>query len=296
MLGAGPIGLELAQVYNRLGAQVTVLEMADRVLPREDPEAAAVVRDAMETEGVRFVLGERADRVEAGPEGKTVITDTGQRILSDEIFVATGRRPATQSLALEEAGVEVERGAVKVDDTLATTSRGIWAAGDVVAGPMFTHVADYQAKAVLQNAIFPLKKRVDYSRVPRVTYTDPELAHVGMGPEEARAEGGQESRYAFSDLDRAITDGNTAGFVRVWTGKRGRILCATIVGADAGELLLPFILAMDNDIPLQRLSQSIFPYPTRMEGLKRAADGYRKAQLTDSRAGTILRKVVSWLT
>ncbi len=296
MLGAGPVGLELAQVYNRLGAAVTVLEMEARILPGEDSEAADVVRTALEAEGIRFVLGERAERVEVGSNKKIVVTSAGQRLSCDQIFVATGRRPATESLALDCGGVETDQGAVRVNQKLATTAKGVWAAGDVIAGPMFTHVADYQAKAVLQNSIFPLKKRVDYSRIPRVTYTDPELAQVGMGPEEALAHGATESRYDFRDLDRAITDGDMTGFVRIWTGKKGRILGATIVGSSAGELILPLVLAMENDISLPRISQTVFPYPTRVEGVKRAADAYRKAQLADSPTGALLRRVVSWLT
>jgi len=295
ILGGGPIGMEFAQVYRRLGAEVTVVEMLPRILPREDPDVASALQDILEEEGIRFRMGLRA--VGVGSEGaeKVMSLDDGSEVRVTEIFVATGRRPLTQDLELERAGVEVIGSAVKVDEKLQTTGKGVWAAGDVTGGLQFTHVADYMAKVVLQNAIFPFKKRVDYGNIPRVTYTDPELAQVGMTQAEGEARGGNTFSYPFLDLDRAIVDGETKGFVKVTADRKGRILGATILGHGAGELLMPLVLAKKNGIPLSKISGTVFPYPTRVEGVKRAADAYQRARL-EGTGGRILRKVVSWLT
>jgi pyruvate/2-oxoglutarate dehydrogenase complex dihydrolipoamide dehydrogenase (E3) component len=232
-----------------------------------------------------------------GSEGaeKVVSLDDGSEVRVREIFVATGRRPLTQDLELERAGIEIMGSAVKVDEKLQTTGKGVWAAGDVTGGLQFTHVADYMAKVVLQNAIFPFKKRVDYGNIPRVTYTDPELAQVGMTQAEGEARGGTTFSYPFLDLDRAIVDGETKGFVKVTADRKGRILGATILGHGAGELLMPLVLAKQNGIPLSKISGTVFPYPTRVEGVKRAADAYQRGRL-EGTGGRILRKVVSWLT
>jgi pyruvate/2-oxoglutarate dehydrogenase complex dihydrolipoamide dehydrogenase (E3) component len=150
------------------------------------------------------------------------------------------------------------------------------------------------AKTVLRNALFPLRKKVDYGNIPRVVYTDPELAHVGLSHEESRAKGGVTYSYSFQDLDRAIVDGESRGFVKVTADRRGRILGATILGHGAGELIAPLVLARGNGLPLDRISNTVFPYPTRSEGLKRAADAYQRARL-EGGAGKLLKKVVSWL-
>ena len=295
ILGAGPIGLEFAQIYARLGARVQVVEMLPRILPREDKAVAGELQRILEAEGIEFHLDTKAVRVERGPEGKVVVGEDGRRVTSDEILVATGRRPATEGLDLDRAGVGVERGAVVVDATLRTSNRRVWAAGDVTGGLQFTHVADYMAKTVLRNAIFPGSQRVDYGNVPWVTYTDPELTHVGLTHEEGEALGGSTYTYGFDDLDRAIVDGETKGFVKITADRKGRILGATVLGAHAGELLLPMVLARTHGLTLADVSGTIFPYPTMMEGVKRAADAYQKARL-EGRAGRVLRKVVSWLT
>jgi pyruvate/2-oxoglutarate dehydrogenase complex dihydrolipoamide dehydrogenase (E3) component len=215
----------------------------------------------------------------------------------DEIFVATGRRPDTGTLELEAGGIETTGGAVAVDDTLRSSVRGVWAAGDVAGGPQFTHVADYQAKLVLRNAIFPLSSRADYSTVPAVTYTDPEVARVGLTEAEARERYGDVRVYGyeFADLDRAIVDGHTTGFVRVVTRGKGRIVGATIVATGAGELLMAIVVAMKQKMPLAKLSRVIYPYPTMVEAVKRTADAFYREKL-DGRTGRLVRRVVRWLT
>ena len=193
--------------------------------------------------------------------------------------------------------MELDRGAVKVDAALRSSVKGIWAVGDVAGGPQFTHVAECHGKLVLRNAIFPFTSKVDYSAVPAVTYTDPEVARVGLTEAGARERLGrvEVQRHGFADLDRAIVDGHDTGFVTIVTRPKGRILGATIIGSGAGDLLVPLVLAMKRRIPLPHLARIVYPYPTMAEGIKRAADGYYRQQLA-GRAGTWLRRVVRWLT
>jgi pyruvate/2-oxoglutarate dehydrogenase complex dihydrolipoamide dehydrogenase (E3) component len=302
MLGGGPIGLEFAQVYRRLGAEVTVVEMLPQLLPREEPSAATVLADILEREGVVMHVGARVERVEREHGGRLVVCarrDSGEevRIPTDRIFVAAGRRPNTRDAGLEAIGVELDRGAIAVDRALRSTVRGVWAAGDVAGGPQFTHVAEYHAKLVLRNAVFPFTSKVDYAAVPMVTYTDPEVGRVGFTEEEARARWNRVEvyRYEFNDLDRAIVDGHDDGFVKIVTKPNGKIVGATVVGSGAGDLLVPLVLAIKRGITLPRLSQLVYPYPTMSEGIKRAADSYYREKLS-GRSGVWLRRVVRWLT
>lgn len=294
ILGAGPIGLEFSQVFARLGSQVTVVEMLPRILPKEDRDMADALQAILEEEGIRFLLGRRASSVELRQGAKVVHTDAGDTVEADEIFVATGRRPAIEGLELERAGVRTEEGAVVVDDRLRTSNPGVWAAGDVTGGMQFTHFADAMARTVVRNALVPGSSRLDDSNVPWVTYTDPELANIGLSQEEAEAQGGSTYTYAFDDLDRAIVEGRTRGRVKIHADGRGRILGASILGAHAGELLFPLVLARKQGLKLSDLADTIFPYPTMMEGVKRAADAYQRTRL-EGVGGRLLRKVVSWL-
>ncbi len=293
VFGGGPIGLELAQVYSRLGSEVTVLELLPRVLPKEDEDVAGLVAEALASEGLTIVTGAEVVRVETVSGRKVAHTKDGRAFTADEILVATGRRPNTHDLGLDTVGVEVDKGIV-TDDTLRTTAKGVWAAGDVVGGLQFTHVADYQAKIVLQNALLPLRKKVDYAAVPWVTYTDPEIGHVGLSEEEAGARGATTYRYDFSDLDRSIADGETAGLVKISADGKGRILGATVVGAAAGELLTPLTLAITHGLTLPKIAGTIFPYPTKVEGVKRAADAFQRERL-EGLGGRLLKRVVKWL-
>jgi pyruvate/2-oxoglutarate dehydrogenase complex dihydrolipoamide dehydrogenase (E3) component len=294
VLGAGPVGLEMSQVFARLGSHVEVIEMGDRILPHEDAELTGRLKALMEAEGIIFHLSTRAAKVESEGGRKVVVTADGDRIVSDELFVATGRRPATEELDLDRAGIATDRGAVVVDDRLRTSNRGVWAAGDVTGGMQFTHVAEYMAKTVLRNALVPGSSRVDYGTVPRVTYTDPELAQVGLSHADAEARGGRTYSFELDDLDRAIVDGEDRGVVKITADKKGRVMGASILGTHAGELLFPIVLAKKNGLTLSDIAGTIFPYPTMMEGLKRTADQYQRARLEGS-SGTVLRKVISWL-
>ena len=294
VLGGGPIGLEMAQVLARLGARVTVLEMMPCVLPKEDEDIAAMLLEMLRAEGIDIRVGAKVVGVERDGDARALLTEGGGRTVVDEIFVATGRRPALDGLELDRAGVEVRDGAVVVDDSLRTSSPGIWAAGDVTGGLQFTHVADYMAKTVLRNALIPGSVRVDYDNVPWVTYTDPEVAHVGWSQERAEAEGGTTYTYGLDDLDRAIVDGTDRGIVKISADRRGRILGATILGSHAGELLMPVVLARKHGLRLSDLSGTIFPYPTMVEGVKRASDAFQRARL-EGTGGKVLKKVIGWL-
>ena len=294
VLGAGPIGIEMAQLFARLGSSVTVIEAEPRILPRDDAELASQLQSILEVEGIEFRLGTRAERIDVDGGSKIVTTDAGGPLVVSEIFVATGRKPAIDGLDLDRAGVETRDGGVVVDDRLRTSNRGIWAAGDVTGGMQFTHVADYMAKTVLRNALIPGSARVNYDTVPTVTYTDPELAHVGLSHEEAQARGGDTFTYPFDDLDRAIVDGETHGLVKITADKKGRILAASVLGSHAGDLLLPLVLAKKNGLTLNDIADTIFPYPTMAEGVLRASNAFRRTKL-DSVSGRVLTKVISWL-
>ena len=297
ILGGGPIGLEFSQIYARLGAEVTVVEMLPEILPAEDDDVGAAVRTMLGSEGIRIVTGAKASRVTKDAEGGGAVVETedGRGFECDAVFVATGRTPQTEGLELDRAGIETDGAAIRVDDTLKTTGRGAWAVGDVTGGLQFTHVADYMAKTALRNAIFPFSSRVDYSAVPWVTYTDPEVAHVGLGQEEAEAEGGTTYRYDLDDLDRAIVDARTRGFCKITADKKGRIRGATMVAHDAGSLLQPVVLAMKHGLKLSDIADTVFPYPTMVEGVKNTANAYQRSRL-EGTGGRILKKVVSWLT
>ncbi len=296
MLGGGAIGLELAQTYARLGAKVTVLELLPEVLPNEDAEVGRCIRRRLEAEGVTVRTGFTAARVARDGVAKLVCGAHGERIIADELFVATGRRPNTADLEAGRAGVALERGSVRVNARLETTQRGIWAAGDVTGGLQFTHVADYMARIVVQNALTPLKTKASYRVVPAVTYTDPEVARVGLTEAEATARGERVEVYRsdFADLDRAIVDGAAAGFVKVVTRRTGRILGATIVGRGAGELIMEIVLAMQFGVPLQKLDRVIHPYPTMSEIVKRTAGNWYRQRYGDTHRGRLLRRLIRW--
>jgi pyruvate/2-oxoglutarate dehydrogenase complex dihydrolipoamide dehydrogenase (E3) component len=300
LIGGGPIGVEFAQIFQRLGVPVTLFEALPRILPREDPEAAEVVRQALEAEGVVLHTGVAIRRIEAAPGGKAVIWQRGaspeQRTTVHTLFVAAGRLPRTEGLGLERLGVAIERGAVRVDRTLRTTRPGVWAAGDVTGGPQFTHVADYHARLVVRNALVPgPRARVDYRAVPWVTYSDPEVARVGLSETEAEELGLRSRvwRYDFAELDRAITDRRREGFVKLVATPGGRMLGATIVGNGAGNLIPLIAVAMRRRLPLSALTQFVYPYPTMSEGILRAATLSRRAQL-DSWPGRLLKRIVRW--
>ena len=294
ILGGGPIGTEFAQIFARLGSRVTVLEMAPTILINEDPDVAAFMQSFLREEGIDVRTGSAVVGVHTEGGRKVVEIQGGDRIHVGEVFVATGRRPFTDGLNLEAAGVRTEHGAIAVDPFLRTSARSVWAVGDVAGAIQFTHVADQMAKVALRNAILPAGTKIRYDNVPRVTFTDPEVAHVGMAEEEATANGGTTYRYELDDLDRAIVDGAAVGFVKVSADRKGKILGATIVAHGAGDLIMPFVLAKQHGLSLSAIANTIFPYPTTVEGVKRASSEFLRSRL-DTTAGRILKRVIQWL-
>ncbi len=296
VLGAGPIGVELAQALGRLGAQVTLIEVLERLLPREDPDAAEIVTAALREDGIDVRTATRALSVEPAGQARrvTVAASGGARrtFEVDEIVVATGRSPNVQDLGLERAGVAYGQGGVTVDDRMRTTSPSVYACGDVAGPFLFTHMANQQARVVIQNALFPVKARMDYRAVPWCTFTDPEVARVGLNEAEANARNlpVRAIRVDFAGIDRAVCDGDTRGFLKVLTPPgRDDILGATLVGAHAGELIHALILAMRGGLRLRDLAGTVHIYPTLAEIFRRAGDESRKAGFTPTLQGLVQR-------
>ena len=299
ILGGGAVGCELAQAFARLGTRVYLLEASPRLLPREDADAAAVVRDALQREGVAVMTGATAHHAAARAEGWQLTITRGaisDALDVDHVLVAVGRRANTETLALADAGVATDpHGRVRVNDFLQTANRRIYAAGDVCLPWQFTHAADWSARLVIRNALFAGRARVSGLVLPRATFTDPELAAIGLTTEEAQARGVAVTPFdvPFASVDRAMTDGRTRGFLRVLV-RRGsdRILGATIVGPRAGELVSEIAVAMRANMGLAGLSNVVHPYPGYADAIRRAADACNRARLTP-RAARLLR---AWLS
>jgi pyruvate/2-oxoglutarate dehydrogenase complex dihydrolipoamide dehydrogenase (E3) component len=292
VIGAGPIGCELAQSFRRLGSEVTMLEMGSQILSREDPDAAAIVQESFVRDGVELWFEVAIQRVEKrGSEKLVHVLDKAGReraLACDEILVGTGRAPNVTGMGLETVGVDYdERLGIWVDDFLRTSNKRIYAAGDVCMASKFTHAADAAAKIVVQNALFsfgPLgKQRLSRLVMPWCTYTAPEIAHVGLYEREARAQGIEIDTYQvpITRANRAVTDGDEEGFVKVHV-RRGtdRILGATVVAAHAGDLITQYTLAITQGIGLGAFSRVIYPYPTQGEALKAVSGAYTRSRLT----------------
>lgn len=285
VLGAGPIGLELAQAFRRLGAAVTVLE-AQEPLAREDPECARIVLEQLAEEGVVIQSGVSVARVEAAGSGVAMVLGGAageQRIAGSHLLIATGRQPNVDGLALDAAGIAYSPAGIVVDRRLRTNNRRVYAIGDVVAGAQrFTHLANYHAGLVIRNALFRLPVKAVDGGIPRVTFTDPELAHVGLTESEARCDHKtiRVLRWPLSENDRAQAERQTRGHIKVITDKRGRILGASIVGDGAGELIATWSLALANRLNIRAMAGVVLPYPTRAEIGKRAAIGFFTPHLT----------------
>ena len=286
VFGGGPIGCELAQAFARFGSQVTLLVRGDRLLPLEEAECAAVVQQALEADGVRVVSDCRLLGVQR-PQRRTVVQfalDGNQHQLPvDEILVATGRAANVQGLGLESAGVAFSPRGVEVDDRLRTTNPRIFACGDVVSARRFTHLADAQARIVIQNALFGGKKKASSLLVPRCTFTSPEIAHVGLQEAELRERGIRFETLSvpLAENDRARLDGAAEGMLRLHYKRGGdRILGATLVSEHAGETLAELVVAIQHGVGLAKLAETIHPYPTQAEVVKRAADAWRRTKLT----------------
>ena len=285
VLGGGPIGCELAQAFQRLGSQVTVIERSPRILPREDDDVANLVTEQLRQDGVTILTNTGVKAVHRAATGFTVtVAGAGaSSVPGDQLLIAVGRRARTADLELARLGLELnENGALQVDRYLRANGHNIYACGDLIGPFQFTHVASHQAWYAAVNALFaPFKKfAVDYRVIPRVTFTDPEVAQVGLSESEARAAAipHEVSRYPLADLDRALADGVARGQVKVLTAPgKDRILGASVVGARAGELITEFVTAMKHGIGLNQILGTIHAYPTFSEANKYAAGVWKKA-------------------
>jgi len=284
VIGGGPIGMELAQAHRRLGSAVTVLEGA-RALGKDDPDLAAVVLERVRAEGVGVHEGAEVERVSGG-DGVTVTTREGAQHSGSHLLVAVGRRATVDELGLEAAGVETTRTGVKVDSGLRTTNRRIYAIGDAAGGMQFTHVAGYHASVILRSALFGLPSKASTHHIPWATYTDPELAQVGLTEEAARQKHGRRLevlRFDYAENDRARTEALTTGRIKVMV-VGGRPVGAGIVGAHAGELIGLWALAISARLKISQIAGMVAPYPTLTEITKRAAGQYYAPRLFESKA------------
>ena len=300
VIGAGPIGCEMAQTFARFGSNVTLLEGAEQILIREDRDAAERIEKALVRDGVELVCGCRIVGVKT-KGGDRVLElacgDDKREIPVDEILVAVGRTPNVQGLGLETVGVEYdERTGVRVDERLRTTARHIYAAGDICFPYKFTHTADAMARIVIQNALFFGRSKTTALTIPWCTYTDPEIAHVGLYAHEAEARGVAVQTFTveMSDVDRAVLEGETDGFLKVHVKKStDKILGATLVARHAGEMISELTLAMVAGVGLGTLAKTIHPYPTQAEIIKKAADAFSRTRLTP-RVQKLFERIMRW--
>jgi len=292
VIGAGPIGCEMAQAFTRFGSQVCLFEQFNHILPREDADAAEIVQRQMAKDGQCFALNSNITQVEPRGCEKVIHYDQGgehKKLIVDEILVGTGRAPNVEGLGLETVGVEYNKiSGIKVNDRLQTTNPNIYAAGDICFPFKFTHAADAMAQIVIQNALFPHPFGMGYAStnsliIPWATYTEPEIAHVGMYESEAKEKGIEVDTFTFklNEVDRAILDGEDDGFARVHVKKgTDKILGATIVAAHAGDMISEFTLAMKGGLGLNTITSTIHPYPTQAEVIKKVANVWRKSTFT----------------
>jgi pyruvate/2-oxoglutarate dehydrogenase complex dihydrolipoamide dehydrogenase (E3) component len=301
IVGGGPIGVEMAQAFARLGSQVTILQGPDRILPKEEPEVSQAVAEALLRDGVKIVAGARLNRVRKEDGQKVVVAKRGYEeieLKADEIILALGRTPNTAGLNLEAAGIKYDAKGIKTNELLQTEAENIYAIGDVIGGYLFTHVAAYQGGVAVRNALVPIgRKKVDYRVVPWVTFTDPEAARVGMTEEEAMKQFGKVRvlRFPWKEIDRAQAEGETDGFIKLILNEKGEeIYGAHLVGARSGEMLAEVALAMQHKLGISGILATIHAYPTMATGLQNAAfEAYLESSALSS-SKKILRPILSF--
>lgn len=282
IVGGGPIGIEMAQAFRRLGSAVTVLEGAT-ILQKDEPELVDALRQTLVDEGVSLREGVKISRIGRNGDGVSVyLNGIEEPVTGTHLLVAAGRRPGLEGLGLEQAGIAFTAKGVTVDTGLRTSNRKVYAIGDVSGGPQFTHIAGYQAGIVLRNALFRLPARTDYRALPWVTYCDPELAHIGLTEAEARKQFGDDVRIAradFRDNDRARAERAVTGGIKLVLRRNGTVLGVSILGSQAGELIGLWALAMSKKLKLSTITATILPYPTRGEISKAAASAFYSPKL-----------------
>ncbi len=286
IIGAGPIGCEMAQSFARFGSEVFLIEATHGILPREDQDAAAIVKAAMERDGVKLLCCGKDLKLAKDPNGVRLQVEShgkGYDVLVDQLLVAVGRAPNVEGLGLETVGVEFDKKGVKVNDRLQTANPRIFACGDICSPYQFTHAADFMARIVIQNALFKGRAKASSLIIPWATYTSPEIAHVGLYEKDAKAQGIEVDTFTLemSKVDRAILDGETEGFVRVHVRKgTDEIVGATIVAAHAGDLIGELTLAMKGKLGLKTIGATIHPYPTQAEAIRKTGDLFNRTRLT----------------
>lgn len=299
IIGAGPIGCEMAQAFARFGSEVFLVETAHGILPREDRDAAEVVQAALERDGVSLLCCGKDLKLSRAPSGvRLQLNSHGKSydVVVDQLLVAAGRAPNVEGLGLETVGVAYDRKGVKVNDRLQTTNPKVYACGDICSPYQFTHAADFMARIVIQNALFGGRAKVSALNIPWATYTSPEIAHVGLYEKDAAARGLAIDTFTqpLDRVDRAILDGETEGFVRVHVRKgTDQIVGATIVAAHAGDLISEFTLAMKGGLGLRTIGGAIHPYPTQAEAIRKLGDLYSRTRLTP-RVKTLFAAWLSW--
>ncbi len=288
VVGGGPIGIEISQAYQRLGAQVTVI--ADQVLPKEDPDVQQLMQALLEREGVKFLF-ERAVSVRRASSG-TAVSTQNHEVCGDLLLVAAGRKPNVKELELDMAGIKYSDAGIPVNEKLQTNVKHIYAAGDVLGGYQFTHYAGWQAFQAVRNALLPGSSSGMSSLVPRVTFTDPEVAHVGLTEQQAVADQGskiQVHRLEMGHVDRAICENDRSGFIKLVTSNDETILGATIVASRAGEAIAELIIAMQLGLKLKELAGAIHPYPTYSTALQQLAADITVEHLLSGASGKLVR-------
>ena len=281
VMGAGPVGIELAQAFQRLGSEVTVVASGNRILPRDDPEHAGQLRECLSRDGVSFHFSQKVTKLERRENSVTAVLDSGRTISCDAALAAIGREPAIKGLRLENAVVRFGEKGIDVDLHCRTSQRHIYAAGDVTGKYQFTHMGEHMSKVAVTNAILRWRKALDEKHVVWSTFTEPELAHLGQSEQQLREQRQKYAvfRFPYAKLDRAITESETEGEVKVLADERGRILGASILGAHGGEMISEYALAMRNGLRLSQIAGTIHPYPTYMLGNRKTADQFIAKQL-----------------
>jgi pyruvate/2-oxoglutarate dehydrogenase complex dihydrolipoamide dehydrogenase (E3) component len=299
VLGGGPIGCELGQAFARLGSQVTIVEALPRLLPRECADVGGHLANWLRAEGLDVRAGVRAIRATIDGHERRMHLDDGTAVAFDRVLVAIGRLPNTDDVGLEAAGVDTdERGYIRVDGRMRTTSDRIYAAGDVTGVMPFTHVAAHQARMVVTNAMFGTRRSLDYGQIPWVTFTDPEIARVGLDAEGAQERWGSRAvvqRYDYAELDRAVTHGSADGWVELVGDPRRRLVGATVVGDSAGESVAELVAWMANGRKIDDISTTVHAYPTFAEGPSRAADDLLRARYFDPRLTRVTSRLLGLL-
>ena len=294
VLGGGPIAIEMAQAFTRLGTDVTVIQRSPKILTKEDPDMADALMSVLETEGVRFFTGTKLIEVsEKGGIKKVVFEHEGRKksVTSEALLVAMGRKANLEDLGLEEIGVEFSPKGLNLDERLRTSQKHIYGAGDVTGRYQFTHAAGYEGGVVIANAVFHLPRKVNYRFMPRTTYTDPELACIGLTEKDAQKEGIEYTvwKEEFKDNDRALAGGEYAGMIKMIVDKKGTPLGVEILGLHAGELLSEWVSALNGKVKISTIAASVHPYPTLSEINKRVAGSLLSTKLFSDRVRKTLR-------